>query len=61
LGFDGYTGPYTLVDACVGVRWAKGRVQTLLKGTNLLNREIRQHVFGDIQRIGIGAELRISQ
>jgi outer membrane receptor protein involved in Fe transport len=61
LGFDGYTGPYTLVDACVGMRWAKGRVQTVLKGTNLLNREIRQHIFGDIQRIGIGAELRVSQ
>jgi outer membrane receptor protein involved in Fe transport len=60
LGFDGYTEPYTLVDACVGVRWAKGRVQTVLKATNLLNREIRQHIFGDIQKIGVVAEVRLS-
>ena len=60
LGFDGYTGPYTLVDACIGMRWEQGRLQTLLKATNLLNREIRQHIFGDIQRIGVMAEARLS-
>jgi outer membrane receptor protein involved in Fe transport len=60
LGFDGYTGPYTLVDACLGMRWSKGRIETLLKGTNLLNQEIRQHIFGDIQRTGVTAEVRLS-
>jgi outer membrane receptor protein involved in Fe transport len=60
LGFDGYTNAYTLVNGCVGLRWSRGRVQTVLKGTNLLNREIRQHVFGDIQKVGVAGELRLS-
>lgn len=63
LGFDGYTDAYTLVGATVGVRWRVGEgreLSTALKGTNLLNREIRQHLFGDIQNIGVTAEARLS-
>ena len=38
-----------------GVKWADGKVTTTLKGTNLLEREIQQHIFGDIiKRLGDG-------
>ena len=60
LGFDGYTDAYTLVNASVGARWAKGRATTVLKATNLLNQEIRQHIFGDIQKVAVGGELRLT-
>jgi outer membrane receptor protein involved in Fe transport len=62
LGFDGYTEAYTLVNACFGLRLAsrQGReTAVVLKGTNLLDREIRQHIFGDIQRLGVTAEIRL--
>jgi outer membrane receptor protein involved in Fe transport len=62
LGFDGYTKAYTFLNAAFGLRFpGRGRHQTavVLKGTNLLDQEIRQHIFGDIQRIGVAAEVRL--
>ena len=46
--FHGFTDAYTMVNASFGVKWAQGRVTTSLKGTNLTNQEIQQHIFGDI-------------
>ena len=43
-----FTDAYTMVSASFGVRWANGKVTTSVKGTNLLNQTIQQHVFGDI-------------
>jgi outer membrane receptor protein involved in Fe transport len=63
LGFEGFTSAYTLLNASIGLRWpaSRGRqVTTVLKGTNLLDQEIRQHIFGDIQKIGLMAEVRLS-
>ena len=39
-------------------RWADGRVTTTIKGTNLTDEVIQQHVFGDILRRSVFAELR---
>ena len=60
LGFDGFTDAYTMVNATFGVKWNKGRVVTTIKGTNLLNSEIRQHIFGDILKRSLTGEVRFT-
>jgi len=42
------------------VRWAKGRVTTSVKATNLLNDDIRQHNFGDYLKRTILGEVRLN-
>jgi outer membrane receptor protein involved in Fe transport len=58
--FHGTTDSYTLVNGGFGVKWANNRVTTSVKGTNLANQEIQQHVFGDIIKRSIVGELRIN-
>ena len=38
----------------------QGRVTTMVKGTNLLNQDIQQHVFGDIIKRSIVGEVRFA-
>jgi outer membrane receptor protein involved in Fe transport len=57
--YHGFTDSYTMVNGSFGVRWANGRVTTLIRGTNLLNQEIQQHVFGDIIKASAVAEVRV--
>jgi outer membrane receptor protein involved in Fe transport len=57
--FFGYTGSYTLVSANFGLKWNGGKVITSLKGTNLTNEDIQQHVFGDILKRSVSAEVRV--
>ncbi len=54
----GFTDAYTMVNATVGMRFAQGKAQFSLRGTNLLNQKIMQHIYGDILRIAVVAELR---
>jgi hypothetical protein len=56
--YNGYTDAYTMLNATVGMKWADGRLTTSLKGTNLTNDDIQQHVFGDILKRSILAEIR---
>lgn len=56
--FHGFTDSFTMVNAAFGVRWADGKVTTTLKGTNLLDETIQQHVFGDIIKRSVFAEVR---
>jgi outer membrane receptor protein involved in Fe transport len=58
--FHGYTESFTMVNANFGVKWNKGKVVTTLKGTNLLDKKIQQHVFGDILRRAVNLEARIT-
>jgi outer membrane receptor for monomeric catechols len=58
--FHGFTDSYTLVNGTLGVKWANGRVTTLVKATNLLDQDIQQHVFGDILRRSIVGEVRFN-
>jgi len=58
--FDGASPAYTMFNATIGLRWAEGRVVTLLRGTNLTNAEVHQHVFGDIQKRTLWLEARFS-
>ena len=56
----GATDAYTMVNATFGVKWGKeGRVVTSVKGTNLLNEDIQQHIFGDIIKRSLMGELRV--
>jgi hypothetical protein len=58
--FAGSTRAYTLVNGGFGVRWLGERVVTSVKVTNIGNREIQQHVFGDIMRRQVVGELRLN-
>jgi outer membrane receptor protein involved in Fe transport len=57
-GFDGYTESYSMFNASVGVRLARGRILTTLRGTNLTNDEVRQNVFGDITKRMVSLDAR---
>ena len=41
------------------MKWADAKVTTLLKVNNLLNSDIQQHIFGDIIKRSIVAEVRL--
>src|SRR5262249_46696846 len=46
--FHGFTDAYTMVNGSFGVKWMQRKVTTLVKVNNILNKDIQQHVFGDI-------------
>ena len=56
--FHGFTDAYTMVNGSFGIKWAQGKVTTLVRGTNLLNQDIQQHVFGDIIKASVVGEVR---
>lgn len=57
--YHGFTDEFTMVNASVGFKW-NDKVTTTLKSTNLLNKQIQQHVFGDILGRTVMAEARFS-
>ena len=58
--FHGFSDGYTLVNGSFGVKWNGGNLTTLLKVTNLFNQSIQQHIYGDILRRTVLAEVRFS-
>jgi outer membrane receptor protein involved in Fe transport len=58
--YHGTTKAYTLVNGGFGVKWANDRITTAVKGTNLANQTVQQHVFGDIIKRQVVAELRVN-
>jgi iron complex outermembrane receptor protein len=58
--FAGSTKPYTIVNTGIGVRWARDKVVTSLKVTNLANQEVQQHIFGDIVKRQVVGEARFT-
>ncbi len=58
--YDGYSPAYTMLNASVGVKLAGGRITTSLKGTNLTNEKVQQHIFGDVLKRALFAEVRLS-
>ena len=56
--YHGFTEAYAMVNGSFGVKWAQGRVTTLVRGTNLFNRNIQQHVFGDIIKASVVGEVK---
>jgi len=57
--YAGFTDPYTMINATVGVKLSDGKVMLSLKGTNLANETIQQHIFGDILKRSIVGEVRL--
>ncbi|HVQ29331.1 MAG TPA: TonB-dependent receptor, partial [Vicinamibacteria bacterium] len=57
--YYGFTDSYALVNATIGMKWKEGRIITSLKGTNLTNETIQQHIYGDIMKIGAAFEVKI--
>ena len=55
--YHGFTDAFTMVNGSFGVKWNR-RVTTTVKSTNILNRQIQQHVFGDILGRSVTAEVR---
>jgi iron complex outermembrane receptor protein len=58
--FAGRTDAYTLVNGGIGVRWADERVLTSLKVNNLAGKEVMQHIFGDVMKRQVIAEVRLT-
>ena len=57
--YHGTTESYTIVNAGFGVKWAGDKVTTSVKATNLGNRNVQQHVFGDITKRQVVGELKV--
>jgi outer membrane receptor protein involved in Fe transport len=58
--YAGTTDPFTLLNGSFGVRWMRGKLTTSVKGTNLANQEVMQHVFGDVTKRAIVGEVKIN-
>ena len=56
--FHGFTEQYTLVNGSFGVKFPATRMTALVKVNNILNKDIQQHVFGDIIKRSVVGELR---
>ena len=57
--YAGYTDAYVLTNGAFGVKWHNGRITTSVKSTNIFNRTIQQHVFGDLLRRSVVGEVRL--
>jgi outer membrane receptor protein involved in Fe transport len=57
--YHGFTDAYTMVNATFGMKWMDGKLTTTLKAINLLDQEIQQHIYGDILRRQLYAEVRL--
>jgi outer membrane receptor protein involved in Fe transport len=58
--YHGYTESFTMVNGNIGMKWNKGKIVTTLKGMNLLDKKIQQHIFGDILRRSVTLEARFN-
>jgi outer membrane receptor protein involved in Fe transport len=58
--YHGFTDAYAMVNASFGMKWAAGRITTGVKATNLFNKDIQQHVFGDILRRSVLTEVKVT-
>ena len=56
--YHGFTAAFAQVNGSVGVKLNR-RVTSTIKSTNILNRQIQQHVFGDIFGRSVTAEVRL--
>ncbi|MXY23561.1 MAG: TonB-dependent receptor [Acidobacteria bacterium] len=58
--FHGWTEPFTMVNASVGLSFAEGRFNPRIQVTNLLNQEIQQHIFGDVLKRQVMGQLHMA-
>jgi hypothetical protein len=48
-----------MLNGYFGVRWMDGRLTTAIKGTNLANQDVQQHIFGDIMKRSVTFETKL--
>ena len=58
--YSGYTDPYTSVNFTIGTKWKDGRYGVALKGTNIGNQTIQQHIFGDVIKRTVVVEFKVA-
>jgi len=56
--YKGLTASYTLVDGAFGVYSTDRLMTATVRGTNLLNKPVQQHAFGDVIRRAVTGEIR---
>jgi outer membrane receptor protein involved in Fe transport len=56
--YHGSTDSFSMVNASVGMTFNEGRIRALLMGTNLLDKTIQQHIFGDLIKRSVSLELQ---
>ena len=56
--FWGYTDPYWMLSGSLGIKVWRDNFELRFAGTNLLDKAIKEHVFGDIIRRKFTAEMR---
>ena len=56
--YAGFTESYTMLNATLGMKLADGKVTVSLKAMNLTNEKVQQHIFGDILKRSVVAEVR---
>ncbi len=52
--------PEILVNGAFGVKWMGDTLVTSIKTTNLANKEVMQHIFGDVLKRQIVGEARFT-
>ena len=57
--YSGYADSYAMLNGYFGVAWLDGTLTTAVKGVNLTNETIQQHVFGDLIKRSLVGELRV--
>jgi outer membrane receptor protein involved in Fe transport len=57
--FHGFTKPFTGLNGTVGTKFHGGRYSAAIKVTNLGNRQIQQHVYGDVVKRQIVGEVKM--
>lgn len=58
--YDGWTDPFTAINVGAGVRSTDGTMTIGVRVSNLTNREIREHIFGDLIRRTVIGEVRFA-
>ena len=58
--YHGSTKPYTMINASAGIRSVDESMTVAMRVTNLLNRSIQQHVFGDVVKRAVIGEVRFA-
>jgi iron complex outermembrane receptor protein len=58
--YNGWTDSFTLLNASLGYKVMGNKAVLQVKGTNLANVQVQQHVFGDVIKRAIVGELRVT-
>lgn len=58
--YHGFTDAYTMVNGSFGIKFPRQNLTALVKVNNIFNEDAQQHVFGDIIKRSVVAELRFA-